>query len=78
MPTVQEILLSKGNEIHTIRPEATVLDATKRMNQHKIGALVVMQEAEHYWTATASRSRILNDSWKRARRRRPETKRRRR
>ena len=44
MPTMQDILLSKGREIHTIRPEATVLEATKKMNQHKIGALVVMQD----------------------------------
>lgn len=44
MPTVQEVLLAKGSEIYTVRPEATVLEATKRMNQHKIGALVVMQD----------------------------------
>lgn len=44
MPTVHEVLLAKGSEIYTIRPEATVLDATRRMNQHKIGALVVMQD----------------------------------
>ena len=44
MPTMQDILLSKGREILTIRPEATVLEATKKMNQHKIGALVVMQD----------------------------------
>jgi CBS domain-containing protein len=44
MPTMQDILSSKHTEIHTIRPEATVLEATKKMNQHKIGALVVMQD----------------------------------
>ncbi len=44
MPSLQDILMSKGNQIHTIRPEATVLEATRKMNQHKIGALVVMQD----------------------------------
>lgn len=44
MPSAHDILMSKGVEIHTIRPEATVLDATQRMNQYKIGALVVMQD----------------------------------
>lgn len=44
MPTAQDILMSKGAEIHTIHPEATVLEATQKMNQHKIGALVVMHD----------------------------------
>ncbi len=44
MPTMQDILASKAHEIYTIRPEATVLEATRKMNQHKIGALVVMQD----------------------------------
>ncbi len=44
MPNVHDILMSKGAEIYTIRPEATVLEATQRMNHYKIGALVVMQD----------------------------------
>src|SRR5205085_8808293 len=42
MPTVQDVLASKGAKVHSIEPGATVLDATHKMNQHRIGALVVM------------------------------------
>ena len=42
MPTAMEIISDKGNQVFTISPEATVLEATRRMNQHRIGALVVM------------------------------------
>ena len=42
MPTVQDILRSKGPSVHSIHPTASVLDAVNKMNQHKIGALVVM------------------------------------
>jgi CBS domain-containing protein len=43
MPTVQEILKDKGPFVHCIEPSATVLDATRKMNEHKIGALVVTE-----------------------------------
>lgn len=42
MPTVQDILMQKGTQVHTISPTATVMEAVKFMNHHKIGALVVM------------------------------------
>src|SRR5688572_11640561 len=42
MPAVQDILRNKGPVVHTISPTASVLDAVNKMNQHKIGALVVM------------------------------------
>jgi CBS domain-containing protein len=42
MPTVQDILSSKGSYLHTIGASATVLQATQLMNEHRIGALVVM------------------------------------
>ncbi|HEY7116881.1 MAG TPA: CBS domain-containing protein [Tepidisphaeraceae bacterium] len=42
MPTVRDVLAVKGDSLHTIAGNATVLDATRKMNQHKIGALVVM------------------------------------
>jgi CBS domain-containing protein len=42
MPTVADLLSIKGSRIHTVSPDATVLDAIRRMNQHQIGALVVM------------------------------------
>ena len=43
MSTVGCILSGKGSEVHTISAGATVLEATQKMNQHKIGALVVTQ-----------------------------------
>jgi CBS domain-containing protein len=46
MPTVGDILANKGSHIHSIESSATVLEATKRMNQHKIGALVVMEKGK--------------------------------
>jgi len=43
MPTVRDVLASKGDSLHSIDSQASVLDATRRMNQHKVGALVVME-----------------------------------
>jgi CBS domain-containing protein len=42
MPTVRSVLASKVNGVESTTPEATVLDAVHQMNEHKIGALVVM------------------------------------
>jgi CBS domain-containing protein len=42
MPTVADILQTKGSTVHDIDPNVTVLDAIRKMNQHKLGALVVM------------------------------------
>ena len=42
MPMVADILLNKGSVVYSIDPNATVLEATQKMNQHKLGALVVM------------------------------------
>src|SRR2546423_1666831 len=42
MPTVQEVIATKGEKVHSIEPGVTVLEATHKMNQHRIGALVVM------------------------------------
>jgi CBS domain-containing protein len=43
MPTVADLLATKGSELHTIRPTATVLEAVRRMNECLVGALVVME-----------------------------------
>jgi len=43
MPTVRDVLAVKGESLHTIQDSATVLDATRKMNQNKIGAVVVME-----------------------------------
>ena len=44
MATVHDVLQNKGGEsLHTIDANATVLEATRLMNQHKIGAVVVTE-----------------------------------
>jgi CBS domain-containing protein len=47
MPTVRDVLAAKGNGLHTVRADATVLEATREMNRHKIGALVVTEDGDH-------------------------------
>ena len=42
MPTVSEILATKGTQVQTVAPATSVLQAAKLMNQNKIGCLVVM------------------------------------
>ncbi len=44
MPTVREILARKGSQVFTIDPGANVLEAAQLMNEHKIGALVVIDD----------------------------------
>jgi CBS domain-containing protein len=41
MPTVQAILEHKGAFVHRVAEDATVLDAARTMNDHRVGALVV-------------------------------------
>jgi CBS domain-containing protein len=43
MPTVRDVLASKVNGVESTTPDTTVLDAVHQMNEHKIGALVVME-----------------------------------
>lgn len=42
MPAIYDLLSSKGNAIHTVPSHLTVLAATQVMNQHQVGAVVVM------------------------------------
>lgn len=42
MDCVQHILRNKGSHVHTVAATATVLEATREMNHHGIGALIVM------------------------------------
>ena len=42
MPTALEILSAKGSDVYSISPDDTVLEATRKMNQHRIGAMMVM------------------------------------
>jgi len=44
MPTVRDVLALKGESLQTIDSQSTVLDATRKMNKYKIGALVVMEQ----------------------------------
>ena len=44
--TVRDILDVKGSHVFTIGPYATVLDAARLMNEHKIGCLLVLQGGE--------------------------------
>ena len=46
MLTVRQLLGRKGHAVHTIRPEATVLEALERMAEHDVGALVVIEDGE--------------------------------
>jgi CBS domain-containing protein len=43
MPIVQDILSRKGTQVVRIGCEATVLDAARIMNEHRIGGLVVTE-----------------------------------
>jgi CBS domain-containing protein len=44
MGTVREILGKKGSQVWSVGKEATVLDAALLMNEHRVGALVVLEE----------------------------------
>jgi CBS domain-containing protein len=46
MPTVRDILSVKGQQILSIGPGATALDAAVLMNEHKIGSLLVMDDEQ--------------------------------
>lgn len=43
MISVRDILKNKTKELQSIAPTATVFDALKKMSEHEIGALVVME-----------------------------------
>jgi CBS domain-containing protein len=42
MPTAHDILSEKGTKVHSISIDSTALQAIQKMNQHRIGAIVVM------------------------------------
>ena len=44
MSTVVHLLRQKGNDVHTIAPSRTVLEAAREMNLRRIGSLVVVDE----------------------------------
>ena len=46
MATVNQMLMSKGSEVYSIAPDATVLEALRLMAEKDIGALVVLDGDE--------------------------------
>ena len=46
MSTIKQILSHKGSQVLSISPQASVLDAALLMNEHKIGALVVLDHGK--------------------------------
>lgn len=46
MATVADLLQMKEGEVHTVHPQATVLEAVRLMNRLRIGALVVMLDGQ--------------------------------
>lgn len=40
--TVEDILQRKGHTVHSVAPDDTALEAAKRMNQQRIGAVIVL------------------------------------
>jgi CBS domain-containing protein len=46
MPSVRDVLAVKGEQVHSVSPQTTVLDTIRKMNQHKIGAVLVMHEGQ--------------------------------
>jgi len=43
MSTIRDVLSGKGAEVERISPKATALDAADLMNEHRIGALCVVE-----------------------------------
>ncbi len=46
MSTLADLLAAKKPYIHTVSPSAMVMDAIRRMNLHRIGALIVLQDSQ--------------------------------
>jgi CBS domain-containing protein len=44
--TLEKVLIGKGAVLHSVAPEATVLDAVRKMNEERIGALLVCVSGE--------------------------------
>ena len=46
MPTVSDVLAAKGGQVNSVSPATRVLDAINKMNQHKIGAVLAVQDGQ--------------------------------
>ncbi len=46
MPNIRDVLAGKGQRVHHVDPNASVLEALKIMAQHNVGALVVLDDGK--------------------------------
>ena len=44
--TLRAVLDAKGHSVHAVPPGTTVLDAVRKMNEERIGALLVMEKED--------------------------------
>lgn len=47
MESVKDLMARKGQRVHSTTASSTVLDATRYMNEHGIGAVVVISDGEN-------------------------------
>lgn len=47
MTAAKDILQRKGSNVVTVEPTETVLQAAQRMNEHRIGAVIVCENGKH-------------------------------
>ncbi len=46
MATVAQIIAGKSSHVYSISPDQSVLEATHKMNRHRIGSLIVMDNGQ--------------------------------
>jgi CBS domain-containing protein len=46
MKTVQDLLKTKGSQVWSVSPDASILEAAKRMADHNVGALLVVDAGQ--------------------------------
>ena len=46
MPMVSDVLAAKGGQVHSVSPATRVMEAIQKMNQHKIGAVLAVQDGQ--------------------------------
>jgi CBS domain-containing protein len=62
--TLKTILERKGPQVHAVSPSHTVLDAVRRMNQERVGAVLIMdgQETVGIFTERDVLSRVVDQN----------------
>lgn len=46
MASIRDIVARNGSHVHTIGQQTTILDAAQLMNEHRIGALVIVEDGQ--------------------------------